>query len=199
MFSYQVPQSSLCHENVPFVSGRISKVDYLFSVWQYIKPEVLLSTLQTAALTLHPSLVRARVICTSRGADLSEVVYPGNLMTLSQDAPLINSNTCSRLNLIVYGKPQMPATGKCISKIQCVYGTAAAEGWRESTHATRLQCIVLREADTHKTPRHTECAVGCLERRAGKKERKSEHIGVSIERNENVLEMRHGDNTLLCE
>lgn len=62
MFSYQVPQSSLCHENVPFVSGRISKVDYLFLVWQYIKSEVLLSTLQTAALTLHPSLVLARYL-----------------------------------------------------------------------------------------------------------------------------------------
>lgn len=149
MFSYQARQSSLCHENVPFVSGRISKVDYLFSVWQYIKPEVLLSTLRTAALTLHLSLVLALVICASRGgADLSEVVYQGNLMTFSQDAPLINSNTCSRLNLVVYGKHQMPATGKCISKIQCVHGTAAAEGWRESMRATPLQCAMLREADT---------------------------------------------------
>lgn len=41
--------------------------------------------------------------------------------------------------------------------------------------------------------------VGCLELRAGKEELKSEHIGVSIEGNENVLEMGHGDNTLFCE
>lgn len=83
-----------------------------------------------------------------RGADLSEVVYKGDLMTFSQDAPLINSNTCSRLNLVVYGKHQMPATGKCISKIQCVHSTVAAEGWRECMRATPLQCAVLREADT---------------------------------------------------
>lgn len=120
----------------------------LFSVWQYIKPEVLIFTLQTAALTLHPSLVLAHVICTSSGANLSEVVYQGNLMTFSQDAPLINSNTCSRLNFVVYGKPEMPATGKCISKIQCARGTAVTEGWPESMRATPLQCAVLREAVT---------------------------------------------------
>lgn len=42
----------------------------------------------------------------------------------------------------------MPATGKCISKIQCVHGTAGAEGWHESMRATPLQGSVLREADT---------------------------------------------------
>lgn len=163
---------------------------------------------KTGSVVIYPANSHADLAPQSRsralsapaaGPDLSEVVYPGNLMTFSQDAPLINSNNCSRHNLVVYGKPQMPATGKCISKIQCVHGTAVAEGWCESTHATRLQCIVLREADTHKMPWHTECTVGCLERRAGKKERKSEHIGVSIERNENVLEKGHGDKTLLCE
>lgn len=83
---------------------------------------------KTGSVVIYPANSRADLAPQSRsrvlsapaaGPDLSEVVYPGNLMTFSQDAPLINSNTCSRHNLVVYGKPQMPATGKCISKIQC--------------------------------------------------------------------------------